>query len=89
METLGREADGWTERKAEAELRERLVRVERHRYRRPPPLTFAAFAERWVDEHADSRALKRSTRGLPGDRRAAPDSGAGLIEAGGGRCRPA
>lgn len=62
METLGREADGWTERKAEAELRERLVRVERHCYRRPPPLTFEAFAGRWVDEHADARGLKRSTR---------------------------
>jgi integrase len=62
METLGREADGWTERRAEAELRERLVRVERQRYRRPPPLTFAAFAERWVDEHAEARGLKHSTR---------------------------
>jgi site-specific recombinase XerD len=62
METLGREADGWTERKAAAELRERLVRVERQRYRRPPPLTFADFTERWIDEHAEARGLKRSTR---------------------------
>lgn len=54
METLGPEREGWTERKAAAELRERLVRVERQRYRRPAPLTFGTFAERWVDEHAEA-----------------------------------
>ena len=62
MEALGREAEGWTERKAEAELRERLVRVERQRYRRPPSLTFAAFAERWVDERAEARGLSGRRR---------------------------
>ena len=38
------------------------IRVDRHRYCRPPALTFGAFAERWVDEHAEARGLKRSTQ---------------------------
>jgi integrase/recombinase XerD len=61
METLGREADGWTERKARAELRERLVRVERQAYRRPAPLTFAAYAERWLAEGERRRGWTRNT----------------------------
>ena len=35
METVGAERDGVTRKQAEAELRERLVRVERRHYRRP------------------------------------------------------
>ena len=37
-ETLGAERDGWNQKKAEAELRERLVRVEQKSYRRPKPI---------------------------------------------------
>ena len=48
METVGREADGVTRKRAEAELRERLVRVERKGYRRPDRLTFADYAGTWV-----------------------------------------
>lgn len=50
METVGREAEGVTRKRAEAELRERLVRVDRKHYRRPGPLTFQAAAERWREE---------------------------------------
>jgi integrase len=50
METVGAERDGITERKAEAELRERLVRVERRGYRRPKRLTFGAYADTWLEE---------------------------------------
>jgi integrase len=50
METIGAERNGATRKQAEAELRERLVRVERKGYRRPKPLTFAAYADRWFDE---------------------------------------
>lgn len=50
METLGPEREGWTGRKAEAELRERLVRVERKGYRRPKPTTFLAYRETWFEE---------------------------------------
>lgn len=61
METLGPEREGWTQKKAEAELRERLVRVERRNYRRPKPLTFGAYAETWFAEGAARRGWKQST----------------------------
>lgn len=39
-ERLGPEADGWTKRKAERELRHRLADVERNGWRKPRALTF-------------------------------------------------
>jgi integrase len=50
METVGAERDGWNRKKAEAELRERLVKVERRGWRRPRPLTFAEYADTWFAE---------------------------------------
>lgn len=61
METVGSEREGWTQRKAEAELRERLVRVERKSYRRPQPLTFAEYAKTWFAEGVIRRRWKPST----------------------------
>jgi integrase len=61
METLGPEREGWTSKKAEAELRERLVRVERKSYRRPKPIRFADYAETWFSEGAARRGWKPST----------------------------
>jgi integrase len=61
METLGPEREGWTERKAEAELRERLVRVERRGWRRPAPLTFSEYAETWFSEGENRRRWKPAT----------------------------
>jgi integrase len=61
METLGRADEGWTRKKAEAELRERLVRVERKGYRKPKPLTFASYAESWFAEEATKRRWKPKT----------------------------
>jgi hypothetical protein len=61
METVGREADGVTRKQAEAELRERLVRVERRGYRRPARLTFADYAGTWFVEGERRRGWKRST----------------------------
>jgi integrase len=55
METVGYASDGFTRKKAEAELRERLVRVERKGWRRPAPLTFAQYAERWFSEGPERR----------------------------------
>ena len=61
METVGAERDGVTERNAEAELRERLVRVERKGYRRPRPLSFSDYADQWFDEGKTRRAWKPRT----------------------------
>jgi integrase len=62
-ETLGHQRDGWTRRKANAELRERLVRVERKNYRKPAPLTFGSYAETWFAEGVARRGWKESTLG--------------------------
>lgn len=50
METVGKAAAGITEKDAKAELRERLVRVERKQYRRPDPVTFRQASKRWREE---------------------------------------
>jgi integrase len=61
METVGREADGWTKRKAEAELRDRLVKVERRGWRKPAPLTFGEYAQTWQSEGKTRRRWARRT----------------------------
>jgi integrase len=60
LETLGKEP-AWSRRRAEAELRRRLVDVEREGYRKPEKLTFAAFSERWLRDYLPARGLKRTT----------------------------
>jgi integrase len=60
LETLGREPE-WSRSRAERELRRRLVDVEREGYRKPEKVTFAAFAERWLDEYLPGRGLKLTT----------------------------
>jgi integrase len=60
LETLGREPE-WNRKRAEAELRARLVEVERHGYRKPEKLTFADFAERWLNDYLPGRGLKLTT----------------------------
>jgi integrase len=60
LETLGREP-GWNRKRAEAELRARLVDVERKGYRRPEKLTFADFSERWLTDYLPGRGLKLTT----------------------------
>jgi integrase len=61
-ERLGRAVDGWNRRKAEAELRSRLVAVEKDGYRKPEPIKFATLTKEWLDSYLDSKGLKRSTR---------------------------
>jgi hypothetical protein len=61
QETIGAERDGVTRKVAEAELRERLVRVERRGYRRPRPLTFGEWADTWLAEGERRRAWKSAT----------------------------
>jgi integrase len=61
-ERLGREADGWNERKAKAELDARHTDVRREGLRKPQALTFARFADEWIADYPDRKGLKRSTR---------------------------
>lgn len=61
METVGAERDGVTRKHAEAELRERLVRVERRGWRKPAPLTFAEYAEQWMEAGPVKRGWKPNT----------------------------
>jgi integrase len=60
LETLGREPE-WSRKRAEVELRRRLVDVEREGYRKPEKLTFALFAERWLADYLPGRGLKLTT----------------------------
>jgi integrase len=60
LETLGREPE-WSRTRAEKELRRRLVDVEREGYRKPEKITFAVFAERWLEEYLPGRGLKLTT----------------------------
>src|SRR5207247_4073123 len=60
LETLGREP-AWNRKRAEVELRRRLVDVEREGYRKPEKLTFALFAERWLTDYLPGRGLKLTT----------------------------
>ena len=62
METVGGERDGWTRKKAEAELRERLVRVDKKGWRRPRRLPFRSYAEDWMEATAVKRAWSPNTR---------------------------
>lgn len=61
QQTLGREADGWTRRKAERELGARLATVEKERWTKPTRETFADFAADWRAVWLPTRNLKRST----------------------------
>jgi integrase len=61
QETIGAERDGVTRKQAEAELRERLVRVERKHYRRPKALTFAEWTAVWFEEGKHRRGWKPKT----------------------------
>lgn len=61
METVGAEREGVTRKVAEAELRDRLVNVEKKGWRKPAPLTFKAYAEQWFEHGPARRGWKPST----------------------------
>jgi integrase len=61
METLGAEREGWNRKKAEAELRERLVKVERRAWRRPRPFTFSEYVDLWFAEGEVRRSWRPRT----------------------------
>src|SRR5262245_27667941 len=60
LETLGKEPT-WNRKRAESELRKRLVDVERDGYRHPDTTTFAQFAQRWLSDYLPGRGLKLTT----------------------------
>ena len=60
LETLGKEP-AWDQKRAETELRRRLVDVERDGYQKPQKLSFTAFSERWLEEYLPGRGLKLTT----------------------------
>jgi integrase len=68
QETVGAERDGVTRKQAEAELRERLVRVEKQGYRRPQPVTFNEWADTWFSECIRRRGWKPKTANTHGHR---------------------
>jgi integrase len=61
METIGAERDGVTRKQAQAELRERLVRVEKGGWRKLAPTRFDTYAEKWRQEGAIRRGWKPRT----------------------------
>ncbi len=60
METLRKEPR-WDRKRAEQELRRRLVDVEREGYVQPEKVTLAEFCARWLTEYLPGRGLKLTT----------------------------
>jgi integrase len=60
LETLGQEP-AWNRKRAQTELRRRLVDVEREGYRKPERTLFADFAQQWLDDYLPGRGLKLTT----------------------------
>jgi integrase len=60
LETLGKEPE-WNRKRAEAELRRRLVAVEQDGYRRPDRQTLTEFTATWLEDVLPARRLKHST----------------------------
>jgi integrase len=62
QETLGRKSQGWSKRKAEVELRDRLNKVEKRSWRKPEKITLAAYADTWLEERTKKRNLKATSK---------------------------
>ena len=60
-ERLGTDQDGWSDRKARAQLDQRLVDVRRDGHRGPSKTTFADVARAWVETYPTTKGLKRTT----------------------------
>jgi integrase len=61
QETLGRKSEGWSKRKAEVELRDRLTKVAKRSWRKPEKITLAEYADTWLKERTKKRSLKTSS----------------------------
>lgn len=62
LETLGKEPT-WNRKRAERELRRRLVDVERDGFRKPERILFGDFARTWFRDYMPARNLKATTVG--------------------------
>lgn len=60
-ETLGREADGWTHDRADAELCDRVAQVERLGFRKAARIGFAEYASAWFEMGPRRRGWRAST----------------------------
>jgi integrase len=60
-ETIGRKSEGWTKRKVQAELAERIARVAKKGYRRPDPVLFSTYADTWFEQSQVSRGWDAAT----------------------------
>src|SRR5207244_10850396 len=60
METIGPEKQ-FTRRDVEAELRERLHRVEQKRWEKPKPITFRTYQATWFEREERLRHWKLTT----------------------------
>ncbi len=61
-ETVGRVSQGWTFKGVEAHLRDRINAVEKRGWRKPKPVTFSEYAERWLEETETLRAWAAESR---------------------------
>jgi integrase len=61
METIGAERHGFTRSHAEAELRDRLNRVEKKRWEKPKPLTFRDYQATWFERQSKRRNWELTT----------------------------
>jgi integrase len=61
METVGTAATGMTRAKAAKIRRERVVKVEQKGWRKPAPLSFGQYADRWFAEGEVKRGWKPNT----------------------------
>lgn len=60
LETLGKEP-AWDRKRAEQELRRRIVDIEREGYVHPEKITLEQFCKRWLTEYVPGRGLKETT----------------------------
>jgi integrase len=60
-ETVGRASEGWNRSKVEKHLRERVSAVEQKGWKKPKPLTFAEYADRWLTGNEKPRGWTPAT----------------------------
>jgi integrase len=62
QETLGNARDGWSERRANQALTNKLADVDRENFVKPAKTSFEDLARRYLNDYMPGRNLKRTTR---------------------------